>query len=126
MGAAEAAAYIDLEAGFAGGVAFGEDADVVHAHGGAIDGTAGDGDLEFARQVGEFRMVGGPLAQDLRKQARVDDFIARGTREMIGGDVAHAVAAGLDGMQVRFGERGEDLRRIVQTHPVDTGCSAAW
>ena len=118
-GAAEAAAGIDFESGVTVFVALGENADVMRAHGGAVVRAAGDGDFELARQIGEFRVVGGPLAEDFRVEARVHDLIGGGTGEMVGGDVADAIAAGLDGVHVRLRQSGEDGGRVFQTRPVE-------
>jgi hypothetical protein len=42
---------------------------------GAVFQRAADGDLELARQEGEFRMEGRPLAQHFAVRARIDDFV---------------------------------------------------
>ena len=98
--AALAAADQHLEADLAGLVAVHAQADVVHLDGGAIVRRAGDGDLELARQEREFRMEGRPLADDLAVDARILDLVGGDAGELIGGDVADAVAAGLDGVHL--------------------------
>src|SRR3546814_10828382 len=95
--AAEAAADDHLEADLARLVAVDLQADVVEAHGGAIVRRAGHGDLELAWQERELRMEARPLPDDLTVDARILDFVAGGTGEMIGRHVADAVAAGLAG-----------------------------
>ena len=62
---------------------------------GAILRAAAQGDLELAWQVRELGMDGGPLPDDFRKNAWILDFICRRAGEMIGGDIAYAVAARL-------------------------------
>src|SRR5574343_524763 len=88
-------------------------ADVVEPADGAVFAGAGNGDLELAWQEGEFRVEGRPLTHDLGERARVDDFIGRYTGELVGGDVAQAVAGGLDGVHVDFGQLGQDLGYIL-------------
>ena len=46
------------------------------------------------------RVQRAPLAQDFAERARVGDFVHRNASQVVGGDVAHAVAAGLDAVQV--------------------------
>ncbi|MCY1511557.1 hypothetical protein D9M68_459850 [compost metagenome] len=86
--------------------------------GGAVAHGAVHGDLELARQVGEFRVEGGPLADDLAPGARVDDFVTGDAGELVGGGVADAVAAGLDGVHLHGGQLGEDFRHVFQFRPV--------
>jgi len=91
----------------------------VHFDGGAVFFRAVDGDLELARQVGEFRVEGGPLADDFAPGARVDDFIRSHTGELVGGGVAQAVAAGLDRVHLHGGQFGENIRDVFQRWPVE-------
>ena len=93
-------------------------ADIVDLSGGAVVTGAGDGDLELARQVGKFRVKGGPLADDFAIDPRVFDFIRGHPGQVIGGNVANAVAAGLDGVHLRLGQFGEDVRGLFQFGPV--------
>src|SRR2546430_17444206 len=59
-----------------------------------------------------------PLADDFGQRARILDLLAGGAGELIGGDVAYAVAAGLDAMHLhirppapgRRGIRSEERR----------------
>ena len=115
---AQAAADDHLEPGLAGVVAHHAQADVVGLGHGTVVGRAGDGHLELPRQELELRMVGGPLADQLGHRARVGDFVCRGTGEMVGGDVADRVAAGLQGVHFHVGKRFEDIRHIGQLGPV--------
>ncbi len=73
--AAEAAAGENLEAQLAVGSAHDVHADVMHQRGGAILRRAGDRDLELARQIGEFRMEGRPLADELAPGPRILQLI---------------------------------------------------
>ena len=90
--AALAAADIDGEAELALVVLLQMQADVVHLDRGAVALGAGHRDLELARQVGEFRMHRRPLAQDFGIGPRIGDLVGGGAGEMVGGDVADAVA----------------------------------
>jgi hypothetical protein len=94
-------------------------ADVVDRDRRPIAGRAADGDLEFARQEGEFGVEGGPLAHQLAPGPRVLDLVHRDPGELVGGDVAHAIAAGLDGMHLDLGEFGEDVRDFFEPGPVE-------
>lgn len=51
---------------------------------------------ELARQVGELRMEGAPLAQDLGIRPGIDNLVGGDAGELIGCNVAYAVAGGLD------------------------------
>ena len=75
-------------------------ADVVGLDGGAVALRSGHRDLELARQVAELGVQRRPLAQDLGDRTRIDDLVGRGAGELVGGDVADAVARGLDGMHL--------------------------
>ncbi len=92
--------------------------DVVHFGGRAVGRRAGDRDLELARQVGELRMQRRPLADDLAVRARIVDLIGGDAGHVIGGDVADAVAAGLDGVHLYGGELGQDVGHVGQLRPV--------
>ena len=72
--------------------------------GGAVVLGAGHRDLELARQEREFRMERRPLPDDLAPGARIFDFVRGRAGEMIGGDVADAIAA-------RSGSRASRRRR---------------
>ncbi len=93
-------------------------ADVVDLDRGAIMGGAGYGDLELARQERKFRMRARPLPQELRRRARVLDLVRRDAGEMIGGDIADAIAGGLDGVHLDFRQRLENIGRVDELRPV--------
>ncbi len=63
-------------------------------------------------------MHGGPLADDLAVRTRVIDLIRRHPGQVIGRDVADAVAAGLDGVHLHGGKFGEDVRHVRKLRPV--------
>jgi hypothetical protein len=78
-----------------------------------------DGDLELARQEGEFGVQRAPLAQDLGIGPRVDHLVGGDARQRIGGDVADAVAAGLDAVQVDLGQLVHHVGGLGQRDPVE-------
>src|SRR5882724_7308007 len=117
--AALAAADQHFEADLAGLVSVHAQADVMHLHGGAVLGRSCHGYLELARQERELRMEGRPLPDDLAVDARVLDLVAGHAGEMVGGDVADAVAGGLDGMHLHARQRGQDVRRVLEPDPVE-------
>ena len=55
-------------------------------------------------------MEGRPLADDFAVGARILDLIGRDAGQVIGGDIAHAVAARLDGVHLHGGQLREDVR----------------
>ncbi len=114
---AHAATDPDLEAGLA--VLFnGLQPDVMDANRGPVRLRATDGNLELARQEGELRLEGAPLAQQLGQHARVHRLVRRHAGEVVGGDVAHAVARGLDGVHLDAGQLGQHVGHALQLHPV--------
>ncbi len=117
-GTPQASAHQHFEAERAAGVALEVQPDVVDLGRGTIRRRAGDRDLELARQVGEFRVQRRPLAHDLAPRARILDLVGGDAREMIGGDVAHAIAAGLHGVHLHAGQLREDVRHVFQLRPV--------
>src|SRR5262249_47462696 len=91
----QAAAYQNAKAHLTGGVANRVNADVVDQRRGSVDGRPRHCNLELARQICEFRVERRPLAKELAIRPRIDDFVAGDSSEMVGSDVAHAVATGL-------------------------------
>jgi hypothetical protein len=116
--AAHAAAHLHAEAEFAGLVLHHMQAHVVPAGGGAVFGGAGDGDLELARQEGELGVQRAPLAHDFREGARIGDFVDGNAGALVAGDVADAVAAGLDAVHVDRGQQVHHVGRLGQRNPV--------
>ena len=114
-GAAEAAADADLVADLARVVADDAEADVVRLGHRPVVRRAGDADLELARQVEELRVVGRPLAEQLGRRARILDLVGGGAGEMVGGDVADAVArrSGSSASRRRRARRGCPARRAA-------------
>jgi hypothetical protein len=116
--ATHAATDIDLRAEFA--VADVQpDADVVEAHSRAILVRRDHANLEFAREVREFRMEGRPLADQLGPGTRIGDLVRGGAGELIRTDVADAVAAGLDGVHLDRRQLLENVRGLVELDPVE-------
>ncbi|MCY1172862.1 hypothetical protein D9M73_130060 [compost metagenome] len=115
----QATADKHAEAQFAGCVVHRLKADVVDFDGGTVGSRTVDGNLELARQVGEFRVEGGPLTDDLTPWARIDQFIGSDTGELVGGDVAQAVAAGLDRVHLHGGQFSENVRNVFHGRPVE-------
>ena len=95
------------------------DTDIMYLRRGAVVLRTGNRDLELARQEGKLRMEGGPLANNLTVRARVFQLIPGDTGEVIGGDVAYAVAAGLNRMHLHTGKIGQDIRHGFQFGPVE-------
>jgi hypothetical protein len=93
--------------------------DVVHEGGRAIIGRAVHGDLELARQEAELGMESRPLPDELAPDKGVDDLVGRHTGEVIGGDVADAVARGLDRVHLHAGELAQDVGDPLQARPVE-------
>src|SRR5690606_26795937 len=116
--AAQAATDQHLEAQLPGFIAHGVQADVVHADSGAIFFGAVDGNLELARQEGEFRVERRPLPDDFAPGARIDQLIRSHTGELVGGGVADTVAAGLDGVHLDRCQLLQDIRHVFQVGPV--------
>ena len=86
---------------------------------GAIMRAAVDRDLELARQEREFGMLRRPLPQDLAIGARIRDLVGGDAGEMIGRDVADAIARGLDRVHLDAGEFGQNVGRVLQRGPVE-------
>jgi len=61
----------------------------------------------------------GPLTQDLAVWPGVAEFVAGDACQRVGGDVADAVAAGLDGVHLHAGQVFEDVRNPLQARPVE-------
>jgi len=78
-------------------------ADIVNLCRSAVVCGAGDRDLKFPWQVREFGMKGRPLADDLAVDARILDFVLGDASQMVGGDVADTVAAGLNSVHLHLG-----------------------
>src|SRR3989344_3337142 len=116
---AQATADQHPEAQLASGVVHRLQADVMDFDGGTVGGRPVDGDLELARQVGEFRVEGGPLADDFAPRTRIDQLVGSDTGELVGGDVAQAVAAGLDRVHLHGGQFSQDVRDVFHGRPVE-------
>ena len=60
-----------------------------------------------------------PLADDLAVRPRIIELIGGDAGQVIGGDVAHAVAARLDGVHLHGGKLREDVRHALERRPVE-------
>ena len=118
-GAAQTAAHENPDMNFLIAIPVQLQTDIVNLDGRAILFGSADGNLEFARQEGEFRMEGRPLAHQFAPGARILDLVRGHTGEFVGGDVAHAVAAGLDRVHLHLGQFVEDGGYLFQPWPVE-------
>ncbi len=59
------------------------------------------------------------MAQDFAERARIDQFIGRDTGELVGGDVADRVAAGLNRMHLDRGEFFKNVGRVLDPDPIE-------
>ena len=59
------------------------------------------------------------MPHHLAPRARVDPFVGGDAGELVGGDVADAASAGLDGVHLHLGEVGQDVRHVDEFGPVD-------
>lgn len=118
-GTAQAATDQHTETQFARSVVHRLEADVMDFDGRTVGRRTVDGDLELARQVSEFRVEGGPLTDDFAPRSRVDQLVGSDTGELVGGDVAQAVAAGLDRVHLHGSQLSQDVRNVFQRRPVE-------
>ena len=79
---------------------------------GTIGFRPGHRQLELARQELEFRVVSGPLAQQLGRGARVFNLVRGSTSKMVRRHVADRVARGLDRMHAHIGQRVQHVRDV--------------
>ena len=128
-GSAHATADPNLEANFARNIFDKLQADIVPTNGGAVFFGACDGNFEFAGQECKLRVQGAPLAQYFCVGPRVDHLVYGHTRQFVGGDVANAVAAGLNAVHVDGGQQVHHVGRLAQWNPVELnvlpGCEVA-
>src|SRR3984957_12309986 len=64
-------------------------------------------------------MKGRPLADDLAPGPGILELVLGDARQMIGGGVADAVAARLNGVHLHSGEFGENLGNLLELGPVE-------
>ena len=94
-------------------------AHVVPGGGGAVFAGTGDGNFEFARQKRKFGVQAAPLAHDFRKGARVGHLVSGNAGALVAGDVADAVATGLDAVHVHRGQQIHHLGTACQRNPIE-------
>ena len=90
----------------------------MQAHGGTIFGGCDDRNLELARQIAEFRVECGPLAQQFCPRTRISDFIRRRPCILVRRTVANAIAARLDGMHFNRRQFFQQIRAFLKLDPV--------
>src|SRR5665647_514016 len=117
-GAPEAAAHPNLDGYLVIGIKVELHADVVCLYNGAVLFGARNRNLELTWKQREFRVESAPLAQDFSHGAWVNHFIRSNARKLIGGDVADAVAGGLNRVHLYSGKLGQHFRHIFQFWPV--------
>ena len=88
-------------------------------NGSAVFLSACDGDLELAWQKCKLRVQRAPLTQNFCIGPRVDHFINGYARQFIGGDVANAIATGLNAVHVHGGQEVHHIGRLIQWNPVE-------
>ncbi len=93
--------------------------DVMCLDGGAVVLGPRHRDLELARQKAELGMQARPLTDQLRGRARILDLVGGDAGEMIGRDIADAIAGGLDGVHLDIGEKVEDIGHVLELGPVE-------
>jgi hypothetical protein len=59
------------------------------------------------------------LTQNFSPRTRIDHFVGRDSGEMVGRDVADAVARGLDAVHLHRGELFKNFRRVFEFDPVE-------
>ena len=114
-----AAAGINAIADFTGVVLHDLNGEVMKLKHRTIGLSARDRDLELAREVGELRMQRGPLPDDLGEDARVFDLVGCSAREMIGRNVADAIAARLQRVHLYRRQLGQNVGNVHQLRPVE-------
>jgi hypothetical protein len=117
-GTPKSAADHDFEAGFAGAVAMHLQRHVVDAQSRAIVARGADRDLEFPRHERKLGMQRHMLADDFRPDARILDLVWRDAGPLIGGDVAHDVAARLHAVHADAGEIRHGVGQLFELDPV--------
>ena len=117
--AAEPAAHDDPKARFPVGIAHQCEPDVVALDECPIIPGTLDRDLELAREVGESGVSGTPLTQQFAPGPGVEGLVRGDPGQRVRGDIADAVAGGLDGVQLHPRQVGEEARGVLQRQPVD-------
>ncbi len=64
-------------------------------------------------------MLGRMLAENFRADARVLDLAGGHAGPLVGGDVAHAIAARLHAVQTRAREIGHDVGQVLELDPME-------
>ncbi len=122
--AAHAAADPDLPADLAFGVHDGLQPDIVEFDRGAVGRRCRHREFELARQVRELRVKARPLAKDFGHGPRIEKFVRGGARELVGRDIADAIARSLDRVHLHFIEVLDHVGHIAQPRPVELDVGA--
>ena len=93
-------------------------ADVVEQGTGAVFNGTVDRNFEFTRQIGKFRMECGPLSDQFRVRARIDQLVIGDSGKLVRRGIADAIARRLDGVHFHAGEVGEDIGYSFKLGPV--------
>lgn len=64
-------------------------------------------------------MKGRPLAQDFCPWSWINNLVRCHTGKMVGGDIADAIAGGLNRMHFDFSQLGQNIRCRFQCWPID-------
>jgi hypothetical protein len=80
---------------------------------------AGHRDLELARQIRKFGMQRRPLPDVFAPRPRIFELVRRDAGQVIGRDVANAVAAGLNRMHLHCREQRQNVGHLLQLRPVE-------
>ncbi len=115
---AETAPGQNFKAQVAAGAAHDMNTDIVDLRGRPILRGAGHRNLEFARQVREFGVEGGPLTDKLAPGPRILQLVWRHAREVVGGRIADAITARLNGMHLHVGKFRQNIGDLLELRPV--------
>ncbi len=108
----------NLKAQFFGRIANNTQANIMEFDGCTVSIRPCHRNLKFARQKREFRVEGGPLANNFRPDPWVIDLIISGTGIGVGCYIADAVAAGLDRVKIHLGQIVKQVWGRAQSQPV--------
>ena len=114
----ERAAHPEVVADAELGVDQAHQGDVVDLVDHVLAGVAGDGGLEFARQVGQLRVADEAFGELVDQRRGVDDLVLGDAGDRGAQDDAGDVAAGFRGGQVHRLEPAPDFRHVLHPDPV--------
>ncbi|OPZ22764.1 MAG: hypothetical protein BWZ10_00265 [candidate division BRC1 bacterium ADurb.BinA364] len=91
---------------------------------GAIGRAAGEGDLEFARQVVQLARLGQPVGDSLGERRDVDPRVGANRGPGAGHGVARHIAAAVEGGQFDLGQIAHQIGDRAQLEPMQLDCLA--